>query len=249
MAFLDQDVLAAARQADLDASRPFPWLALERVVTDDGFAQLVADYPPRSLFIWHEGRRGQHYVRPQDRWFLAYEPDQPSAPGSARFEDLPVTWQRFIDELQHDPAYRELLARMTGDRAARPTFNWHVGVTGSEVCPHRDKDSKVATHVMYFNTPDDWNREWGGSMEVLDECRAGVDYPDFDDFAAVTTVDTLGNRSFLFRNTPEAWHGVRPLTCPEGRERRLFNVVLMGQPAARRAPVLGRLSRRARSRA
>jgi hypothetical protein len=246
--FLDQDVLDEIARADLDASRPFPWLSIERLLTADGFDRLVAEFPPLSLFRWDEGLRGQHYVRPQDRWFLAYEPDRPSAPGSARAEDLPVTWRAFIEELERDRGYRKVLACSTGDRPARPTFNWHVGVTGSEVCPHVDKDSKIATHIFYMNTADDWDASWGGSMQVLDGRPADVEYPDFDDFATMTTVDTLGNASFLFRNTPDAWHGVQPLTCPAGAQRRLFNVVLIGQPAPRRAPVLARLTRRVRTR-
>jgi hypothetical protein len=237
--FLDQDVLAAALLVDLEASRPFPYTAIDRLLTDEGFAQLVAGFPPRHLFRWDEGKSGQHYVRPQDRWFLAHEPDRPTAPGSARTEDLPVVWQDLIAELQDDPGYRRLLDRATGGREAVPTFNWHVGVTGSEVCPHKDKDSKVATHIYYLNTAADWDPAWGGNMQVLDGRPAGVDFPDFDDFPTQTNVDTLGNRSFLFRNTEDAWHGVRPLTCPPGRERRLFNVVLMaprpGQRPARRS--------------
>ena len=38
-------------------------------------------------------------------------------------------------------------------------------------------------------------------------------------------MDIRDNRSFLFKNTADAWHGVRALTCPANSYRRLFNVV------------------------
>jgi len=37
----------------------------------------------------------------------------------------------------------------------------------------------------------------------------------------------LDNRSLLMQNTSRGWHGVRKLTCPEGRYRRLFSVVAL----------------------
>jgi hypothetical protein len=44
---------------------------------------------------------------------------------------------------------------------------------------------------------------------------------------------TQSDHSFLFKNTPNAWHGVSALTCPTGSYRRLFNIIFEG-PAGRR---------------
>jgi hypothetical protein len=47
----------------------------------------------------------------------------------------------------------------------------------------------------------------------------------------------VDNHSFLFRNTPDAWHGASALTCPPGSYRRLFNVIFeTPQAGARRGP-------------
>ena len=35
----------------------------------------------------------------------------------------------------------------------------------------------------------------------------------------------MDNDSFLFKNPPCACHGTQALTCPEGKYRRLFNVI------------------------
>ena len=35
----------------------------------------------------------------------------------------------------------------------------------------------------------------------------------------------VDNYSFLFKNAVDSWHGVRALTCPPGKFRKLFNVI------------------------
>ena len=49
--------------------------------------------------------------------------------------------------------------------------------------------------------------------------------PDFDDFTVSIPVKNIDNHSFLFKNAGESWHGVKALTSPEGKFRKLFNVI------------------------
>jgi hypothetical protein len=105
-------------------------------------------------------------------------------------------------------------------------FSWHLGTDGAEVCPHVDAPRKLGTHIFYFNTADDWEPAWGGSTLVLSDHPADCAAPDFSDFRRVERTETNGNRSFLFKNQPNAWHGVRTLRCPADAQRRLFNVVI-----------------------
>ena len=51
------------------------------------------------------------------------------------------------------------------------------------------------------------------------------DEPDFGDFETCEAARIVDNRSSLFKNTPQAWHGVSALTCPAGSYRRLFNII------------------------
>jgi hypothetical protein len=222
--FFDPHVLESLTLEEFRAREPFPWHSFDGLLTDDAFARLRADFPRRDLFEWREGLQGQHYTRPHDRWFLEYRPDEPSAPGSARLSDLPDVWQRFLGELQGNTHYRELVTEWLGLDEYELRLTWHLGVTGSEVSPHLDTDKKIGTHIYYFNSADDWDPAWGGNLLVLKNDANGRKDPDFSDLTQEAEVDTLGNRSFLFKNSPRSLHGVRRLECPSGRYRRLFNV-------------------------
>jgi hypothetical protein len=248
--FLDPAVLDSFSVDDFLARRPFPWHDFEHVLLPDAFEALIDDFPSRDLFEWHEGRSGQHYQRPQDRWFLTYSAKLPPKPGVAGPAQLPAVWREFIGELEANETYRKLIEASLGRSDLRMSYNWHLGVQGSEVCPHLDKDSKIGTHIFYLNTERDWDRAWGGATLVLSDrspaSDPGSDDPDFSDFGATTPVDNLGNHSFFFRNTPDAWHGVKPLTSPEGTFRRLFNVVYESNPqTGGTASPLGRLRHKA----
>jgi hypothetical protein len=224
--YLDHTVLDSFRFDEFESRTPFRWTSIEHVLTPEAFATLLRDFPPLSLFAWHEGQPRIHGQRPQDRWYLAYESSPyPNYEGVVRRSDLAESWQAFIDELETDRAYRDLIARCLGRDDVKVRYAWHVGVSGSEVSPHVDDPRKAGTHIYYFNTADDWRDAWGGATLVLDDKHTPALNPDFSEFGAKTVVPTVGNRSFLFRNQPDAWHGVEALTCPEGSHRRLFNVI------------------------
>jgi hypothetical protein len=245
--FLDEAVLEALSVEEFQSRQPFPWLNVARLLRPDAFSTLVRDYPPLSLFFWDEGRPGQHYQRSQDRWFLEYMPQERARPGVARTEDLPDSWNAFIEELQTSAPYQAFVGRCLGRDEFVVRYNWHVGVTGSEVCPHLDKDSKVGTHIFYLNTTEDWDPAWGGATIVLGDRDPSVSKSDWEHFGTATTVKSLGNYSFFFKNGPQSWHGAPPLACPVGRHRRLFNVVFEHHPNSGREPppLIRRLRRRA----
>jgi hypothetical protein len=251
--FLDEEVLESLSVEDFRSRSPFPWSCLDRVVRPEGFDRLCEQFPPLSLFEWHEDRERPYGQRPQNRYYLAYNSElQPSydAPhGSVGLpkQAFPEAWQQFFSELESSPTYARFIGTCLGRSDFLVRYTFHIGVTGSEVCPHLDKGRKLGTHIFYFNTRDDWDPAWGGATLVLAGRRTDRLDPDFDDFSSATPVETLGNRSFIFKNTDEAWHGVQPLACPEGAYRRIFNVVFEepANPVSRKASPLQRVKRRA----
>jgi len=52
-----------------------------------------------------------------------------------------------------------------------------------------------------------------------------LENPEFEDFDTATRVPFLNNRSFLFKNTRDAWHGMKELEPPASEQRRIFNVI------------------------
>ncbi|MGI4815757.1 MAG: 2OG-Fe(II) oxygenase [Janthinobacterium lividum] len=235
--FLDEAVLTEfvrnpAAPATFTDRSPFPWSAFGDLLKPGAFRTLLDAFPSVELFEMHRGLERAHGQRSHDRFYLAYEQsiyeraDRAPQEGVVGHDALPPAWQAFIDELNSSPAYREFTEKLLGVGPMSARFAWHMGVTGSEVSPHRDSVDKIGTHIFYFNTADDWQPEWGGSIVVLGGKRIAANNPDMSDFETAVDLDIRDNRSFLFKNTPDAWHGVEPLTCPSGSYRRLFNVIL-----------------------
>ncbi len=243
--FLDSTMMREF-SADVFTERlPFPWFNFSQILTPEGFDTLYQHFPPLELFEAHVGLERPGGQRPHDRYYLAYEhsiynqfnhnqsihnqsnavKSKKSAQGEARHDDLPAPWQAFLEELKASAEYHGFIERLLGAAPLTARYAWHVGTAGSEVSPHRDADNKIGTHIFYFNTQDDWDPAWQGSTLVLGGRKGNALNPDFSDFAAETAADIRDNHSFLFKNTADAWHGVRTLTCPDGRYRRLFNVI------------------------
>ena len=199
--FLDDAVLGALPADEFVARSPFPWHSFNGALRPEAFDALLADFPPIEMFVWREGLRGQYYTRPHDRWFLEYSAKGSSTHGYTPKAGLPVVWQRFIDEIETSESYRKNIVEWLGRDDYEVRMTWHLGVNGSEVSPHRDTDEKYGTQIFYFNTPDDWDPAWGGEIKLLVDKPKAVKNPYFGDFGSETDVDTLGNRSFLFKNT------------------------------------------------
>lgn len=232
----------------------FPWCDLPGFLTPEAFAALNESFPPLAAFEHHVGLKRSHGQRPHDRFYLAYEASIYHRKGKGDYalegdagtvghEDLPRVWQEFLSELKNDDAYQTMIRQVLGSEPLTMRFAWHIGSTGSEVSPHRDARDKVGTHIFYFNTADDWQPAWGGSILALGGKRVPNMNPEFEDFDAEHAIDIRDNRSFLFKNTEQAWHGVRALTCPPGSYRRLFNVIFE-TPQAPRASLGERLKRK-----
>jgi len=226
---LDADQIRGLRPEDVREAAPYPCFRLQQLLTPEGFQTLLDDFPSLDHFERHEGQPRIHGQRPHDRLYLAYDRSRYHAgatPKTGVIDDasLPDTWRGFIEELRDGP-YRALVHRLLGVEESEIRFAWHAAFRGCEVSPHQDAEEKLGTHIFYFNTSDDWKPGWGGEFQILDDKRSERLDPDFADFASTRPVPFLDNQSLLFRNTPAAWHGVRPLECPDGALRRLFTVV------------------------
>jgi hypothetical protein len=69
--------------------------------------------------------------------------------------------------------------------------------------------------------------------------------PEITDFEESVGVPIVGNKSMLFRNTRQAWHGVATINCEEGHYRRLFNAIFqLPERPAKKPNFIGRLANR-----
>lgn len=226
--------------------KPFPWFNFHELLTPEAFAALHREYPTLDKFERHQDMARAHGQRPHNRYYLAYESsiykdlERKEDEGVMHYDDLSPTWKAFMDAVEGDDTYRRFIGDLLGLADFETRYAWHVGVNGSEVSPHRDSDNKIGTHIFYFNTHEDWEPSWGGSTLALGGKKVSALNPDFSDFATEESGPIIDNHSFLFKNTADAWHGVRALTSPEGSYRRLFNVIVQEKKATKKS-FFGRL--------
>lgn len=228
--FINYELLKSFEAKSFIHNQPFPWYNFHNLLTLEGFQQLLKDFPSLELFEKHQGLERVYGQRPHDRYYLAYETSiyhqvERKDKGIINKQDLPASWQMFVHELETSQIYHNFIKSLFEVADFQIRYAWHVGVTNSEVSPHKDAEQKAGTHIFYFNTSDDWDTSWDGSTLVLGNKLKNVMNPDFKDFTTAIPTQFTNNHSFLFKNTPNAWHGVKPLTCPQGKYRRLFNVI------------------------
>lgn len=212
---LDIEKLNGLDTDEIRARKPFPWLHLEKLITDDGYQTLQDAMPDPESYSRVFGRRRPGRQKPHDRFALQYK----------RWKSYPEPWQAFIKQL-YGPEYRKFVSEMIGRDDFLLHCHWHNTPTGCSVSPHCDAPWKFASHIFYLNTEENWKPEWGGDTVILDD---GGKYkhrtaPDFEDFEDEITSPSLGNRSLFFVRTEHSWHGVRELTAPEGPMRKVFIV-------------------------
>jgi hypothetical protein len=224
MTYLDVDRLQSIDAASFRNQAPYPWINPAGLLSDAGYRRLVETMPDVSVLNPVFGVKRSHGQASHDRYALEYD------------DSLPVddAWREFVAELR-GPAYRNFLARMLGTDAFDFNLHWHYTPTGCSVSAHCDSTRKLGSHIFYFNTEDDWDPAWGGETLVLDDGGRfdTKTAPAFEDFDRVISSRATGNYSLLFARTDRSWHGVKEITCPEDKLRKVFIVVIN-----RRSPVV-----------
>lgn len=220
MKYLNYECLDGISQEEFRARQPYPWVNTPGTLTPQGFAQLRETLPDVSLFDRQVGMKRAHGQASHDRAILHYRPNlTPAEP-----------WRAFISELQGKD-YDAFLRRMLGIPAKKRlvlTMEWYYAWEGCAVSPHCDARRKMATHIFYFNTKEDWDGSWGGNILIMDgEGRyTAHSGPTFDDLKVAASVDPRENGSLFFQRTEHSWHGVRPLQCPPDNLRKLFLITI-----------------------
>ncbi len=217
-ALLDIDKLHALDPAEFRSAWPYPSVNPMGLITDEGFAALVADMPDVAGFKESFGYRRRAGQKPHDRYSLEY---------TTGGVEVPETWQAFIDELRGD-GYRDGLRRLFDSGPLLFRFHWHYTPNGCSISPHCDARREYGSHLFYLNTEEDWDSAWGGETMLFDD-GGRLDYnsaPDVEDFEGSKAMETMGNRSAVLARGDHHWHAVKPINCPEDRMRRIFVVVI-----------------------
>jgi hypothetical protein len=215
--YLDFEKLENIPEATFASAYPYPSANEHGLLTEDGFAALLANMPDIASFEHNKGKQRRAGQAPHDRYSLEFKPGV----------DVPAPWREFLDELCGD-RYRRNLARLFGAGKIEFRFHWHYTPTGCWVSPHTDSPREHGSHLFYFNAAGEWDPGWGGDTLLLDD-GGRLDYntaPDLEEFDSETACESIGNYSAILQRTDHAWHAVRAIDCPEGRYRKLFVVVV-----------------------
>ncbi len=200
--------------------RPYPYVNIQNTLTPQGFQRLRETLPDVSTFTTKIGHTRAYGQGSHDRCILHYRPGV----------EVADPWREFIDEL-HGKSYDDFLRRMFGLSRRKQlifTMEWYYAWQGCCVTPHCDAARKLATHIFYFNTKDDWADNWGGNILILDDegrCKTHSG-PSFEELRTAASFDPRENASLLFKRTAHSWHGVLPLQAPPGQLRKLFIITV-----------------------
>lgn len=217
MKYIDENILREIENSDFLNTKPYPWVNPEGILTQWGYRQLVEKLPDMSLFDECFDIPRNHGQKPHDRYQLIYE----------KGLDIPTPWKEFITEL-HSEKYRQFISNLFQVKKFHLRLHWQFAVAGCSVSPHCDGDRKIGSQIFYLNTPDTWDESWGGQTIVLDDdgefdCSSS---PSFDAFKKTTVAKSVDNYSFIFAKTNHSWHGMKELTSPEGKMRKVFIVTI-----------------------
>lgn len=224
MQYLNLKCIDAVSDEEFRKQKPYPWAHMQDTLTPEGWSELRATLPDMAQFRRMVGVKRAYGQAPHNRGILHYLDGM----------EVAQPWKDFIAEL-NGPAYAAFLRRMLGFTPQQKfvlTMEWYYAWQGCSVSPHCDARRKIATHIFFFANDQDWPREWGGDILILDDegRYKAHSAPSFDDLKVAASLDLRKNGSLLFERTEHSWHGVRPLSSPDPDVYRKLFIVTVNIP-------------------
>ena len=188
---------------------------------------LLKHFPTDDLFKDEFPEERKHGQRPHCRRFFCIGETQ----GSKYFDDyllepnkLPPIWQNFIMTIYNSGQYKSFIRRALDCKDFKFRFDFHRTEGGLDVSPHVDSVGKIGSHLFYF-MPEDWSDDMGGKTIFYRGKKVDRMNPEPEEFEESVTTSVLGNRSCLFKNVEEGWHGVTQVKSI--MHRQICNVVIL----------------------
>lgn len=188
-------------------AKPFPFFKIDNFLDDQAARQVVQSYPDYDA------------ARAMGREFNAMsERLKVQVTDAAKF---PPAVKALSDELS-SPEFLEKLEYVTGiPRLVNDELliggGMHITGSGGRLDVHVDfnlvEDRQLHRRLnilVYLNDP--WQPSWGGNIELWDEEVRNC----------VQSFQPVFNRCVVFETTDKSYHGVTPVTSPEGVLRRSF---------------------------
>lgn len=189
--------LAALRGATLERT-PWAHAVIPDAFTDPGdLSMLLATYPTDGFKQIHQDTPDSPLIEVRNSMTL---------PGV----DASHPWGRLLAQLA-SAQYREALQDLTGldlDGAPfKPAFYRYPPTF--RLSPHRDHDSKLISHVLYFNRI--WPQGAGGRL-LINYTSQATDIH--------TTVSPVAGTSVVIVRSDDSWHCIEPVSGEHTMPRR-----------------------------
>lgn len=218
MRFINTETLASIDTNAFENAKPFPYANPHGFLTDEGYDLLVKTLPSIDHLHKDFGRARKYGQMPHDRYRLSYSKD---------LTFLDQAWHDFVAEL-YSPVYQDFIKRVFGVSKFDFRLEWHYAEKGGKVTPHLDGPTNYGAQLFYAMSEREWKHEWGGQTLILgSKTPLPIDAnPSMDDFDEIIEAKCIGNNSLIFKNTSNAWHGVRDFSPPAGTYRKIFTLFI-----------------------
>jgi hypothetical protein len=201
------------------------------------FDRLLLEFPPASLFKIEEPEYRKNNQRPHWRQLMCYSDKslfvkyKNLAQYFVDISSLPEIWQELVESIVRGKEYREWVGNTLKIKDFDIRLDWHRTRSGLDASPHVDSIGKLGSHLFYF-MPNGWKDEFGGRTVFYKNKKTKKANPELCDFEESLEIPVVGNRSMIFKNVPEGWHGVTQVNLETNSDdnilhRQILNVVLL----------------------
>jgi hypothetical protein len=196
-----------ALRRQFQEAKPFPFIAIEQFLEPEFAREVAASYP-----TYAEARgRGREFSAVNEKKKVQIV-DAETFPEPVRRLNELLAAPSFIEDVEYITGIENLLydAQLEGG-------GMHVTGPRGRLDVHVDFNyvEERALHrrlniLVYLN--EGWKDEWGGGVELWDK----------DVRNCAHSLKPVLNRCVLFATSDISFHGVEPVTCPEGMQRISF---------------------------
>lgn len=252
-------LLAGARSSQ--TSEPFFHFEVEDFLPSQQYQELLTSFPKEGQFPERiKGNKLRLNSRTTPEAFTAFCEQSPAWPRF--FEELETP--EFIGALYEIVA--RALRRSRGVLESRPwqvgdistsgsgispighesafmSFEFSRLENGASVKPHTDGMQKLVSLILYFADPA-WREEYGGDTLYYRPKRAAHNYNwknrwrRFEQLEPVFENRFAPNRLAVFVKSSNSYHGVPPITCPDGMARNSLNIHVFQHGPGKPGPLI-----------
>jgi hypothetical protein len=200
---LDREAL----RRQFQQAEPFPFMAINELFEPEFAREVAASYP---TYTQARGRGREFSAVNENR--KVQITDAALFPESVKKLNEALSSRSFIEDLEYITGIDNLLydeelqgggMHLTGPRGR---LDVHIDFNYVDL----RKLHRRLNILVYLN--EGWKDEWGGAVEFWDEKVRNCAY----------SVKPLLNRCVVFATSEISYHGVEPVTCPEGTQRISF---------------------------